>query len=26
VTSSESEMQRIAAPEGLRDAYVPTDN
>ncbi len=25
VTSSESEMHRVAIPEGLRDAYVPTD-
>ena len=26
VTSSESEIARAAIPEGLRDAYVPTDN
>ncbi len=26
VTSSESEMQRAATPEGLRDAYVPADD
>ncbi|MES2904625.1 MAG: succinylglutamate-semialdehyde dehydrogenase [Pseudomonadota bacterium] len=25
VTSSESEMARAATPEGLRDAYIPTD-